>query len=234
MSARLPPRYERNYKTISEEDQKKLSKTTVAIVGCGGLGGTMAEEFARLGVGKLILVDGDTFVESNLNRQLFSTEDNIGTKKVQAAKTRLQKVNSEVELVLVDDWFDEDNADTIFQGADLVCDALDSIQRRIDLEASCHRLNKPLVYAGIAGWFGMMGVSFPGDYSVLRLFKDGKENDRGVEKSWGNPAFTPWVVSSLAVAEAVKIAVGREPALRNSWLQADLLFMEFETFEISK
>jgi hypothetical protein len=90
------------------------------------------------------------------------------------------------------------------------------------------------VYAGIAGWFGMMGVSFPGDYSVLRLFKDGKENDRGVEKSWGNPAFTPWVVSSLAVAEAVKIAVGREPALRNSWLQADLLFMEFETFEISK
>lgn len=234
MRVKLPPRYERNYKTISEEDQKKLSQTTIAVVGCGGLGGTMAEEFARLGIGRLILVDGDTFVESNLNRQLFSTEDNIGTKKVEAAKKRLQSVNSEVELVLVDDWFDEDKANTIFQGADLVCDALDSIQRRIDLEASCHRLNKPLVYAGIAGWFGMLGVSFPGDFSVLKLFKDGKKNDRGVEKSWGNPAFTPWVVSSLAVAEAVKIAVGREPALRNSWLQVDLLFMEFETFEISK
>lgn len=234
MNTRLPPRYERNYKTISTSDQQKLATTTIAVVGCGGLGGTMAEEFARLGVGKLILVDGDKFEESNLNRQLFSTENNIGTKKVEAAKKRLQAVNSEVKLVLVDDWFNEDNAKNIFKNADLVCDALDSIQRRIELEASCHKLNLPLVYAGVAGWFGILGVSLPGDFSVLKVFKDGKENDRGVEKTWGNPAFTPWVVSSLAVSEAVKIAVGREPALRFSWLQADLLYMEFETFEISK
>jgi len=56
-------RYERNYKTISHEDQKKLADSTVAIVGCGGLGGTMAEEFARIGIGRLILIDGDVFQE---------------------------------------------------------------------------------------------------------------------------------------------------------------------------
>ncbi|WP_312832140.1 HesA/MoeB/ThiF family protein [Sedimentibacter saalensis] len=233
MKGILTPRYERNYKTISVEDQKKLADSTVAIVGCGGLGGTMAEEFARLGIGRLILVDGDTIDETNLNRQLFSTEYNIGSKKVEAARQRLHAVNSSVELTLIDDWFNQDNAADIFSGANLVCDALDSIQRRIDLEESCQRLNKPLVYAGIAGWFGMLGVSLPGDYSVLKVFKDGKENDRGMEKTWGNPAFTPWVMSSLAVAESVKIIVGREPALRNSWLQADLLYMEFETFKIS-
>lgn len=233
MKGILTPRYERNYKTISVEDQKKLADSTVAIVGCGGLGGTMAEEFARLGIGRLILVDGDTIDETNLNRQLFSTEYNIGSKKVEAARQRLHAVNSSVELILIDDWFNQDNAADIFSGANLVCDALDSIQRRIDLEESCQRLNKPLVYAGIAGWFGMLGVSLPGDYSVLKVFKDGKENDRGMEKTWGNPAFTPWVMSSLAVAESVKIIVGREPALRNSWLQADLLYMEFETFKIS-
>jgi molybdopterin/thiamine biosynthesis adenylyltransferase len=234
MKTALPPRYERNYKTISTEDQKRLADSTIAIVGCGGLGGTMAEEFARLGAGHLILVDGDTIDETNLNRQLFSTECNIGAKKVEAARQRLQAVNSTVKLTLIDDWFNQKNAADIFNGANLVCDALDSIQRRIDLEESCHNLNIPLVYAGIAGWFGMLGVSLPGDYSVLKVFKDGKENDRGVEKTWGNPAFTPWVISSLAVAEAVKVIVGREPALRNSWLQADLLYMEFETFEISK
>jgi molybdopterin/thiamine biosynthesis adenylyltransferase len=234
MKTALPPRYERNYKTISTEDQKRLADSTIAIVGCGGLGGTMAEEFARLGAGHLILVDGDTIDETNLNRQLFSTECNIGEKKVEAARQRLQAVNSTVKLTLIDDWFNQNNAADIFNGANLVCDALDSIQRRIDLEESCHNLNIPLVYAGIAGWFGMLGVSLPGDYSVLKVFKDGKENDRGVEKTWGNPAFTPWVISSLAVAEAVKVIVGREPALRNSWLQADLLYMEFETFEISK
>ena len=234
MKARLPPRYERNYKSISLEDQDKLANSTIAIVGCGGLGGTMAEEFARLGVGRLILVDGDIIEESNLNRQLFSTENNIGVKKVEAARQRLKAVNSEVMLTLIDGWFNENNAQTIFQGADLVCDALDSIQRRIELESACHKLNKPLVYAGIAGWFGMLGVSLPGDLSVLHVFKDGKENDRGMEKTWGNPAFTPWVLSSLSVAEAVKIIVGREPALRYAWLQVDLLYMEFEIFKIPK
>ncbi len=224
-------RYERNYKTISHEDQERLAKSTVAIVGCGGLGGTMAEELTRLGIGRLILIDGDIFEESNLNRQLFSTENNIGEKKVEAARKRLKAVNSEVKLTLFDKWFNKDNAEILFSGADLVLDALDSINRRVELESACNDLNIPLVYAGIAGWFGMLGVSLPGDYSVSKVFKEG-EIDKGVEKEWGNPAFTPWVLSSLAVAEAVKIIVDREPSLRNSWLQIDLLYMEFENFKI--
>ncbi len=208
-------RYERNYKTISHEDQEKLAESSIAIVGCGGLGGTMA----------------DIFEESNLNRQLFSTENNIGEKKVEAARKRLKAVNSEVKLTLFDKWFNKDNAENLFSGADLVLDALDSINRRVELESACNDLNIPLVYAGIAGWFGMLGVSLPGDYSVSKVFKEG-EIDKGVEKEWGNPAFTPWVLSSLAVAEAVKIIVDREPSLRNSWLQIDLLYMEFENFKI--
>lgn len=224
-------RYERNYKTISHEDQERLAKSTVAIVGCGGLGGTMAEELTRLGIGRLILIDGDIFEESNLNRQLFSTENNIGEKKVEAARKRLKAVNSEVKLTLFDKWFNKDNAENLFSGADLVLDALDSINRRVELESACNDLNIPLVYAGIAGWFGMLGVSLPGDYSVSKVFKEG-EIDKCVEKEWGNPAFTPWVLSSLAVAEAVKIIVDREPSLRNSWLQIDLLYMEFENFKI--
>lgn len=224
-------RYERNYKTISHDDQKKLADSTVAIVGCGGLGGTMAEELTRLGVGRLILVDGDVFEESNLNRQLFSTEYNIGEKKILGAEKRLKAVNSEVKLTLFDKWFKEENAHEMFKDANLVLDALDSINRRVELERACNNLNIPLVYAGIAGWFGMLGVSMPGDYSVSKVFKD-DEKEKGVEKEWGNPAFTPWVLSSLTVAEAVKILVGRESTLRHSWLQVDLLYMEFENFKI--
>lgn len=168
MTVVFPARYQRNYKTISIEDQEKLAKATIAIVGCGGLGGSMAEEFSRLGLGNLILIDGDHIEESNLNRQLFSTEENIGVKKVEAAKQRLQAVNSTVKLKLVYDWFNEENAADLFEGADLVCDALDSINRRISLERACHRLGLPLVYAGIAGWYGLLGVSMPGDLSVWR------------------------------------------------------------------
>lgn len=230
MAAVLPPRYQRNYKSISVEDQSKLANSTVAIVGCGGLGGSMAEEFSRLGVGNLILVDGDRIEESNLNRQLFATEKNIGQLKAEAARDRLQTVNSGVKLKIIKDWFNEDNAASFFEGADLVCDALDSISRRVSLERACHRLGLPLVYAGIAGWFGLLGVSFPGDYSVSRLFRQG---EKGMEKVWGNPAFTPAVLASLSVVEAVKIIVGRDVSLRRAWLQVDLLEMEFERFDLS-
>lgn len=229
MSESLPPRYQRNYKTLSVEDQEKLSQATVAIVGCGGLGGSMAEEFSRLGVGSLILVDGDRVEESNLNRQLFATEETLGQCKVEAARDRLQTVNSSTRLKLIGEWFDEDNASRLFAGADLVCDALDSISRRIILEKSCHRLGLPLVFAGIAGWYGMLGVSFPGDFTVSRLFRQG---ERGVEKIWGNPAFTPAIIASLSVVEAVKILIERNISLRKSWLQVDLLDMEFERFDL--
>lgn len=229
MRAQLPPRYQRNYKSLSVEDQAKLAVSTVAIVGCGGLGGNMAEQFSRLGIGNLILVDGDRIEESNLNRQLFATENNLGQPKVEAAKDRLQAVNSGVKLKLISDWFNEENASELFQGADLVCDALDSINRRISLERACHRLGLPLVYAGIAGWFGLMGVSFPGDNSVSRLFRKG---EKGMEKIWGNPAYTPAVLASLSVVEAVKILVGRDTSLRHAWLHVDLLEMEFERFEL--
>ena len=230
MREQLPPRYQRNYKTISLEDQKKLSEATVAVIGCGGLGGSIAEELARLGTGKLILIDGDRIEETNLNRQLFATEGNIGQLKVKAARDRLQAVNSNVKLKLVSDWFTEDNAAEILSGADLVCDALDSISRRVVLERACHNLGLPLVYAGIAGWFGLLGVSFPGDFSVSRLFRQG---EKGMEKVWGNPAFAPAIVASLSVVEAVKILVGREASLRHSWLHVDLLDMEFERFELN-
>lgn len=229
MSSQLPPRYQRNYKSLSLEDQAILNASTVAIVGCGGLGGSMAEEFSRLGIGSLILVDGDRIEESNLNRQLFAVENNMGKAKVEAARDRLHLVNSQVKLKLIADWFSEENASSIFDGADLVCDALDSITRRVELERACHRLGLPLIYAGIAGWFGMMGVSFPGDNSVARLFR---QREKGVEKVWGNPAFTPWVLASLSVVEATKILIGREVSLRNAWLQVDLLEMEFERFEL--
>lgn len=229
MAPILPTRYQRNYKSISVEDQEKLAKSTVAIVGCGGLGGAMAEELARLGVGKLILIDGDQVEESNLNRQLFATEETLGRKKVEAARERLETVNSTTELKIIYDWFNEENAAHFFEGADLVCDALDSISRRVSLEKACHRLNLPLVYAGIAGWYGMLGVSYPGDLSVSKIFRQG---EKGMEKVWGNPAFTPWVLSSLSVVEAVKILVGKEVSLRHAWLQVDLLDMEFERFEL--
>ncbi len=226
---KLEGRYARNRKTLSEEDQLKLSTSCVAIVGCGGLGGYIAEELARIGVGRLVLIDGDRLEVSNLNRQIMSSELNIGQWKVEASRDRLQSVNSEVQVEVIRGWFEEKKGPELFRNVDLVCDALDSIPTRVVLERVCHQMGLPLVFASIAGWFGQIGVSLPGDFSVLRLFGRGAQ---GVESTWGNPAFTPAVLASLSVVETVKLLVGLKPSLRHAWLQVDLLTMEFERFEI--
>ena len=222
-------RYARNKKTLSDEDQTKLATSCVAIIGCGGLGGYIAEEFARIGIGRLVLIDGDRLEASNLNRQIMATELNIGQWKVEAARDRLRSVNSEIQVDLIKGWFEEESGPELFRDVDLVCDALDSMPARVALERVCHQMKLPLVFASIAGWFGQIGVSLPGDFSVLRLFGRG---EKGIESTWGNPAFTPAVLASLSVAEGVKLLVGRRPALRRAWLQVDLLSMEFERFEI--
>lgn len=226
---KLEGRYARNRKTLSDEDQLKLSTSCVAIVGCGGLGGYIAEELARIGVGRLVLIDGDRLEVSNLNRQIMSSELNIGQWKVEAARDRLQSVNSEVQVEGIKGWFEEEKGPELFRKVDLVCDALDSLPTRVELERVCHQMELPLVFASIAGWFGQIGVSLPGDFSVLRLFGRGEQ---GVESTWGNPAFTPAVLASLSVVETVKLLVGRPTSLRHAWLQVDLLTMEFERFEI--
>lgn len=226
---RLEGRYSRNRKTLTDDDQLKLAASCVAVVGCGGLGGYIAEELARLGVGRLILIDGDRLEVSNLNRQLMATELNIGRWKVEAAQERLQSVNSAVAVKAIKGWFEEERGSELFQNVNLVCDALDSRETRVRLERVCHQRGLPLVFASIAGWFGQIGVSLPGDFSVSRLFGRGEQS---VESTWGNPAFTPAVLASLSVAETVKLLVGRRSPLRHAWLQVDLLSMEFERFEI--
>ena len=101
----IPERYERSLGTVGGvEGQIRLLKSRAAVVGLGGLGGLASELLARMGVGTLILIDGDTISESNLNRQVLATEENIGESKAEAARKRIKQVNAVVETVLLKRW----------------------------------------------------------------------------------------------------------------------------------
>ncbi|MBR6653298.1 MAG: ThiF family adenylyltransferase, partial [Oscillospiraceae bacterium] len=89
-------RYSRNIPAISPEEQDTLKGKKVLVLGCGGLGGYIIENLLRMGVGAITAVDGDSFDESNLNRQLLATEKTLGTNKAIAAAQRANAVNSQV------------------------------------------------------------------------------------------------------------------------------------------
>jgi molybdopterin/thiamine biosynthesis adenylyltransferase len=223
----LPARYQRNRAALSVNDQLTLFRSSVAVIGCGGLGGYIVEELARLGVGRIVVIDPDVFEEHNLNRQLFSSPADLGQAKVQAAAARIGEINPAVTLVPILAALSPENGADLLAGCRVVVDALDTIQVRLELADVCAALNIPLVHGAIAGWFGHVTTQFPGDETMQVIYRSWKSG-KGVEQSLGNPSFTPALIASLQVAEVCKLLTGHGTPLRGRQLIVDLLSMEIQ------
>lgn len=223
-------RYDRNYKMLTPTDQIKLADSRVCVIGCGGLGGYVIEMLARLGVGYLTLVDGDVFDETNLNRQVLSTEANLGALKARVASERVKAINSQISVVEHAVFFKDENAMDLISGHDVVVDALDKIPTRLLLQETCKSLNVPLIHGAIGGWYGQVSVVYPGDDTLSKLYAEG--SDKGVEKDLGNPSFTPAFVASIEVSECLKVLLGKEDqVLRHKVMFIDLLNHQYDIFE---
>lgn len=225
-------RYERNIGTITLQENEKLKRCRVCVIGCGGLGGYVIEELSRMGVGHITAVDGDAFQISNLNRQILSSESVLGQAKALAAKERVEAINSHVELVPVCCYITDDNASEILsKGYDAVVDALDNITGRRILEKHCKEQNLPLIHGAIAGWHGQVAVIMPGDELFRQLYPS-EASDKGAETETGNPSFTPAVTASIQTAEVIKVLLSRPQILRNKLLTIDLLEQEYEVIQL--
>lgn len=223
-------RYARNMKTLSLEENNSLKHFKVCVVGCGGLGGYIIEELGRIGIGSITAVDGDVFEESNLNRQLLSSVDNLGNSKAEAAEFRMRKVNPMIKVTAVCKRLDMKNGPDILAGHDIVLDALDNIESRLTLEKLAEQAQIPLVHGAIAGWFGQVTTILPGDRTLSLLYPT--DESRGIEKELGNPSFTPALVASIQVAEAVKLLIRRGETLRRKLLIINLLEQEYEVIDL--
>ena len=227
----LPARYRRNQQTISTQLQLRLHRSTVAVVGCGGLGGYVIEELARLGVGQLVAIDPDVFEEHNLNRQLLSSPAVLGQNKAQAAQRRVADINPGIVVRPVEAAFSPQTADVLFAGVDVVVDAADNVPIRLQLADACSQLNVPLVHGAIAGWYGHVCTVMPGDETLRHLYARWSE-PKGAEAVLGNPSFTPAVVASFEVAEVCKILLEQGCLLRHQILVINLLDMEVDNINL--
>lgn len=228
----LPARYQRNREMLTTEQQLRLFRSTVAVIGCGGLGGYIIEELARLGIGTIIAIDPDIFVEHNLNRQLLSTLSLLGQAKVDAAEARVAEVNPAVTLVPFRETFTRDTGPELLRQAHVAVDALDSVPARLELADVCETLGIPLVHGAIGGWYGQVLTQLPGEATLKALY-GGRERGTGVEKRLGNPSFTPAVIASLEAAETCKLLLGLGRQGNGRKLALNLLDMEAEEIIIT-
>ena len=214
-------RYERNAPAISLDEQEKLAQKNVLVVGCGGLGGYIIEFLGRIGVGRITAADGDVFIESNLNRQILSTEQTLGRPKAECAKERMQIVNPEVTVTPVCKYITEENVDEYIKGHDAVVDALDNGKTRLLIAAAARKAKIPFISGAIGGWYGRVIVLYPDDNADF-LWQGQPPSPPG------NPCCTAAHVASIETAETIKVLLDRPGIIRSKLLELDLLNARWE------
>ena len=130
----------------SEEKTAAFRQKKIVLVGLGGVGLYALENLARAGIKRFVLIDGDVFEPSNLNRQLYATLDTLGQKKAEAAKARIASIDAAIEAESVPEFLSNDNIDDIVpKDADFIIDAIDDIPAKAEIILFALRNGIPVI-----------------------------------------------------------------------------------------
>lgn len=138
--------FERSENLIGKDAVNILSQKCVCLFGVGGVGGFVAEALIRSGVGRLIIVDGDTVNETNFNRQIIATKETLNLSKAEAFKSRLQSINADARITAINTFYLPENADVVdLSGVDYIVDAVDTVTAKIEIISRAKRLDIPVI-----------------------------------------------------------------------------------------
>ena len=201
---------------FGENAQAILSKSTLAIVGCGALGSLAADLLTRMGIHALRIADNDRVSEQNLHRQLLFTEEDANQQrsKAQVAAKRLLERNHALGLRALHARIDASNMDDFIAGCDLVLDATDNSETRFLLNDRCMALRIPWIYTGVSATAGLVLPIFPDRGPCLRcLYPDAlhKEDIAHPDHEGILPTTVVQAVS-FQVAAAIKLLTGQQPS----------------------
>lgn len=164
-----PLRFVRNAGSLTLAEQEYLLRSRVTVVGCGALGGFVSILLARIGIGSLVLCDDDVFEETNLNRQFFCDEKNLGKFKVEVAQETLEKIASHLLITPFRERATKENLPHILTGSHALVDCVDSVSTRIILDEAAVALQIPYIHGALAGLEGFCGVSYVTEgYGLVR------------------------------------------------------------------
>jgi adenylyltransferase/sulfurtransferase len=145
---------------IGGAGQLRLKAAKVVIVGAGGIGAAAIPPLTGAGVGHLTIVDDDRVEISNLQRQPLYTSDQIGERKVDLAARYIGKRNPHVECRTVADRIEDENADAILSGHDLILDGTDNFTTRLAVSDAAVRLGIPLISAAAQQFQGQVALFY--------------------------------------------------------------------------
>lgn len=231
-------RYSRhlNLPNFDLDSQMKLKKASVLLVGAGALSCSALPYLVAAGVGKIGLVDHDTVDLSNLQRQILYTVDDIGAKKVHAARARLQALNPHVQIVPIDAYVDKQSIAKIAAEYDIIVDACDNFPTRYLINDYCVLNQKINVHASIFQFKGQLSVfNMPtpegrsSNYRDLYPVPPRPEDTKSCAEA-GVIGALPGIMGSMQALECIKIITGIGQALINAFLFLDTFDFQTQKF----
>jgi molybdopterin/thiamine biosynthesis adenylyltransferase len=234
----MPLRYLRNTPAISMDEQVVLAESEVAVAGAGGLGGQVILHLARLGIGKLLVFDPDTFDETNLNRQALCFSDNMDAFKVEEAARQCALINPAVEVSAHALALNDPGQKSWFSNTNVIVDALDSAKDRLFLAELSRELGIPMIHGAVAGFEGRVMTIFPGGKDMKgmeTLYLPEKSDDpepSSAENLMGTPALAPALIATFQAMAVLNILLKRGPIPNNRLLHLDLATPSLNAFTL--
>lgn len=138
--------FDRFKKIVDEDSFKKINKSTILVIGLGGVGGYVVESLVRSGIGKIIIVDKDTVDETNINRQIIALNSTIGLNKTDEFEKRIKDINPDCETKKITDFILKDNIDLLFEEKiDYLVDACDTTTTKKLIIDECLKRDVPFI-----------------------------------------------------------------------------------------
>jgi adenylyltransferase/sulfurtransferase len=135
-------------KNIRKKGQEKLKNSSAAVIGCGALGTTIANNLVRAGIGYIRVVDRDIVELNNLQRQNLFDEDDVGASKAGVIVKKLRKINSEIKIEPIADDVYYKNVENIIKNMDVILDGTDNMLVRFLINDACVKNDIPWIYGG--------------------------------------------------------------------------------------
>jgi molybdopterin/thiamine biosynthesis adenylyltransferase len=227
MSLELDDRYSRQvlFRGIGAEGQRRLTFSTIAIVGCGATGSALASLLARAGIGRIRLIDRDYVEPSNLQRQsLFDEADAAESlPKAIAGARKIAAFNSQVVVEPYVADLTPANIDSLLSGPQLILDGTDNFETRYLINDFAVKHSLPWIYTAAVGSYGVTLNILPGRTACLAcIFPDPPEGTFETCETAGILNSTVNLAASIAATEAIKFLVGAEDLLRRTLLSFDV------------
>lgn len=221
---------------IGEAGQRRIGRSTAAIVGLGGLGSPAALYLAAAGVGRLILNDFDRVDVTNLQRQILYGDEDTGLPKTEAAARRLARHRPQVQLELIDRRLSPHELFGVAERCDVVLDGTDNFGTRFAVNEACVRAGTPLVSGAAIRFEGQLAVfrnDLPGQPCYRCLYG---EADETLEDCAGSGVFAPLVgvIGSLMAVETLKFLSGAGETAHGRLLTYDALHTQWRSIELRR